>query len=149
MCRVTVCAVVCRDVWCAVSCLTCRAEKDAALWEGPLEGPEDYLTSRTLRKVGVLTADTRDSDGRHQFLSLGLDPEHTYSRANHPTLWLWKFSKDVREGMDCCSARWITTHYISDMQMYAIDRLRASRCAVDVKRWPYLLLPELDKNLTK
>ena len=91
-----------------------------------------------------MTTDTRDKDGRHQFISLGLDPEHFFTRTGFPSLWLWKFSKDAREGMDCCSKHWVTTHYITSSQMYAIDRLRRSRCEVDQDHWPYLKLPELE-----
>lgn len=118
-----------------------RAAVDANVWEGPLSGPEDYLTSRTLRKVGVNTMDTRDGN-KQRFISLGLDAEHNLRRANTPTLWFWKFSKDAVEGMDCCSTHWVTTHYITAVQMYAIDRMRKSLCPVDTKRWPYLEPPE-------
>ncbi len=118
-----------------------RAAVDASVWEGPLSGPEDYLTSRTLRKVGVLTTDTRDGK-QHRFISLGLDAEHTLRRSTHPTLWFWKFSKDALEGKDCCSTHWVVTHYITASQMYAIDRMRKSLCPVDTSRWPYLEPPE-------
>ena len=124
-----------------------RAQKDASVWQGPLGGAEDYLTSRTLRNVGVYTTDTRAVDGSHQFITLGLDAEHQLSKASSPGLWLWMFSKDAREGQKCCSKRWISTHYISDAQMYSLDILRRTRCPVRTDRWPYLELPELVSDL--
>ena len=113
------------------------------MWYGHPTGPEDHQTSMTLRNVGVFTMDTRAKDGTHQFISVGLETEHTISRANYAGFWLWNISRDAIDGMGCCSKRWITTHYITFSQMHAVHTLRTWQCVVPTNVWPFLELPEL------
>lgn len=95
-----------------------KAEKDSAVWAGPSSGPEDQLLAKTLMvNFGLYPIDTRDANGRHVFITLGLDPERIFTRKDQPDLWFWQFSQDAKEGPACCSPKWITTHYIKAAQV--------------------------------
>jgi glycoprotein-N-acetylgalactosamine 3-beta-galactosyltransferase len=92
-------------------------EKDSNAWAGPSTGPADLLMSRTLNKLGAFPKDTRDVEGRHVFIGLGLEMEYGSTRAKSPDLWFWKYSPDARDGKECCSKRWITSHYFKPAQV--------------------------------
>lgn len=125
----------------AVRRLGDAALKDPSVWAGPIGGAEDYLTSQTLRKVGVFTQDTRAPDGQ-RFMLLGSEPEHTYVKETSKDFWMWTFSKDAQEGAKCCSKHWVADHYVPWGRMYTLDLLRRTRCQVATDRWPYLEFPE-------
>jgi hypothetical protein len=86
--------------------------KDPKVWAGS-EGHADMLTSKTLNKLGISAGNTLDVNKRNTFIATGLDLEHTMTRKKNPNEWLWMYSDDTREGMDCCATRWISTHYNS------------------------------------
>ena len=96
------------------------AEKDPSIWAGPSSGAEDQLLSKTLVvNFGIYPVDTRDSDGKHVFGALGLEPERMYFRKTSPDLWYWRFSPDAKEGKECCSSHWITSHYMKMEQVWS------------------------------
>jgi glycoprotein-N-acetylgalactosamine 3-beta-galactosyltransferase len=110
----------------------------AVAWAGPWDAPEDYALGQTLHAIGIHTVDTRDQSGAHRFLTLGIGTEVVAERSQKDVTWYWSFSRDAREGPDCCSRRWITSHYEPVEAFYAISEMKASGCTADQKRWPYL-----------
>eukprot|EP00047_Mylnosiga_fluctuans_P019060 m.78191 g.78191 ORF g.78191 m.78191 type:complete len:552 (+) comp7954_c0_seq4:101-1756(+) len=87
-----------------------RASANPNVWVGDPGGPEDLSLSQTLAQWNILPEDTRDPDGRHRFLTLGIENERQQTRS--PAMWFWNFSFDALETTSCCSQRWISTHYI-------------------------------------
>lgn len=115
-----------------------RLVEDPAVWAGPINGPADLLTSRTLFKVQVPVLDTRDTGGRHRFITIGLEAEHTLFRQKTPDMWLFRYSNDTRDGHDCCSLRWVATHYVKEPQMYALYNMQQLQCRPSTVVFPYL-----------
>eukprot|EP00048_Salpingoeca_helianthica_P020571 m.7232 g.7232 ORF g.7232 m.7232 type:complete len:539 (+) comp4977_c0_seq2:197-1813(+) len=122
--------------------LGAAVEKDPNVWAGPATGPADLLMSRTLNKLGALPQDTRDSEGRHVFIALGLEMEYGSSRASSPDMWLWKYSPDARDGKNCCSKRWITAHYFKPNQMYSLYKMQQLGCTTSADAFPFLHVPK-------
>eukprot|EP00056_Hartaetosiga_gracilis_P009552 m.137376 g.137376 ORF g.137376 m.137376 type:complete len:471 (+) comp13148_c0_seq32:17-1429(+) len=81
---------------------------------------EDMELARILRKLDIHIEDTRDSEGRERFLPFRLDQlRKHFTRVAYPTLWFWAYSYFYpKEGMQCCSKRWITSHYAYSSTMY-------------------------------
>ncbi len=92
-------------------------EENPNNWAAPINGPSDLMTCRTLYAMGIHALDSRDEQLRHRFIVIGLDAEHTLTRKSYPTMWLWTYSNETREGMDCCSDKWIATHYVRQGQV--------------------------------
>jgi glycoprotein-N-acetylgalactosamine 3-beta-galactosyltransferase len=75
-----------------------------------------------MERIGVPTVDTRDADGRHRFLGIGVDNERMSFRSKEPDFWFWKYSREAREGRECCSLRYVATHYaLPDAMKYLDD----------------------------
>eukprot|EP00048_Salpingoeca_helianthica_P000673 m.43245 g.43245 ORF g.43245 m.43245 type:complete len:553 (-) comp10751_c0_seq2:314-1972(-) len=115
-----------------------RATEDPAIWAGPINGPADLLTSRTLHQIKIEALDTRDAQDRHRFITVGLEMEHTLFRAKQPEMWLWSYSNDTKEGHDCCSPRWLATHYVKEAEMYALYNMQQIQCRPNRLLFPYL-----------
>ena len=75
-----------------------------------------------MARIGIDTIDTRDREGRHQFLGIGVDNERMSFRSKDPTFWFWKYSLDAKEGKECCSKKFVSSHYAwPDNMMYMDD----------------------------
>jgi hypothetical protein len=145
-----------------------------AIWPKPDIGQaEDLRISQVLEYVGVKTADTRTAEGQHQFMALGINNERTLKEPEDRStakLWFWKYSRDAVAGPECCTNKWIASHYTKDygmskldfipspymllfrfstpiltalraLEMYAMDSMERSQCTHDATTWPWLLLP--------
>lgn len=115
-----------------------KVKADKNFWAGSPTGPEDLHTSDTLKKVGVMAQPSVDETGAQLFMTLGVRSERRGRR--DPTFWYWKYSPDAREGPQCCSDHWISTHYTPAKDMYAIDELESSHCSMDPDVFPFLRL---------
>lgn len=125
----------------ALNVLGRSVQQDPSVWAGPVNGPADLLTSRTLHKLGVPVNDTRDAAGRQRFLTLGVETERAITRAKNPDVWLWKYSPESKEGAACCSPKWISSHYMKEKQMYSLHNLLQIGCAMSPDTFPFLEPP--------
>ncbi len=82
----------------------------------------------SLGRLGIPTTDTRDADGRHRFLGIGIDSERMSTRKDMPDFWLWRYSPDAREGKQCCSTRFVASHYAWPDQMRYLDDAHEAGC---------------------
>ncbi len=89
---------------------------------------DDLEISLTLKQIGVPAVYTHDADGRQLFMTLGVDYERTMVRAADPKHWYWAFVPGATEGRECCSKRWIASHYTSPAEMYLLHDLHAMGC---------------------
>jgi glycoprotein-N-acetylgalactosamine 3-beta-galactosyltransferase len=85
---------------------------------------EDVQVANCLKKAaGVLPFDTRDEHGRERF--------HPFTPANHLVYrvpksgkdWYAKYSIDLKEGEECCSANSVSFHYVKHQLMPKIHAL--------------------------
>jgi glycoprotein-N-acetylgalactosamine 3-beta-galactosyltransferase len=89
---------------------------------------DDLEISLVLKKIGVPSVGNTDKNGRQLFLTLGVDFERLLTKRSEPGHWLWRFGPGSREGRQCCSTRWISSHYTSPYEMYALDDMHAQQC---------------------
>ena len=82
----------------------------------------------SMARIGINTTDTRDEEGRHRFLGIGLENERMSFRKLRPDFWFWKYSEDAREGLDCCSSRFVASHYATPEMMRYYDDAHDSGC---------------------
>jgi glycoprotein-N-acetylgalactosamine 3-beta-galactosyltransferase len=82
----------------------------------------------SLSRIGIFTEDTHDEEGRARFLTLGLTFERGLTREKNKDHWLWHFDQQAREGRECCSKRWIGTHYVAPEDMRQLEDLHAMGC---------------------
>ncbi len=75
----------------------------------------------SLGRIGINTTDTRDSEGRQQFLGVGLENERMTFKSLNPTFWLWRYSPEAKEGRDCCSTKFVSSHYALPDSMRYLD----------------------------
>jgi len=75
---------------------------------------EDVMLAKCLSKFNVLPIDTRNELGEERFHPL--TPEHhlRYKKSND---WYFKYSFDLKYGMDCCSYDSVSFHYIKPALM--------------------------------
>lgn len=59
----------------------------------------------------------------------------------------WAYSPDAKEGLDCCSTRWVSAHYLQPEEIYMLDKLEQGVCVPDLERWPYLQLGREEVDL--
>ena len=104
----------------------------------PLNQAEDRLIAQTLKKIGIPVHDTRDEQGRHRFLAVGVDFEHTYWKNNTAMDWFAKAAPEAKEGPDCCVTEWVATHYIDYKEMSALYDMETTRCTPSTQVWPFL-----------
>ncbi len=61
-----------------------------------------------------------------QFLTLGTFNEHSMRpppNRSDSSFWFWRYSKDAKEGNDCCSLRWISSHYTRPYSALGVGRV--------------------------
>ncbi|EGD82251.1 hypothetical protein PTSG_02921 [Salpingoeca rosetta] len=86
---------------------------------------EDVEIARSLAKLNIHCEDTRDSIGRERFLPLNVQRlRYDITKTKKPNFWYWRYTYyPPRDELECCSVRWITTHYVYSKDMYTLDRL--------------------------
>ncbi|CAH0564897.1 unnamed protein product [Brassicogethes aeneus] len=85
-------------------------------------GAEDVEIGKCLAAVNVTAGDSRDTDGSFRFLSF--NPEHHLTHKKSEKFWYWQYVYDEQPmGINCCSDRAISFHYISPNQMYVMEYL--------------------------
>lgn len=104
--------------------------KDASIFSHDETFADDVEISNTLRLAGVPTEDTRDKQGRERFFPLGLDGERTLERKGQDKdHWFFEFRKYPQaEGVDCCSRKWIISHYTPIRMLYNYETLHSLGC---------------------
>lgn len=108
---------------------------------------DDIEIGACLEKLNVTAGDTRDSDGRGRMFSLGLE-EHLVTKLP-PTsdYWYWKYIfYPSNDGLNCCSDKAISFHYIDPKMMYVMDYLIYGIRAVGIQK-PIDQLPKKLVNL--
>ena len=111
---------------------------NSSVWAGPLTGPEDLLTAKTLQRLGITPESTAESNGRQRFLALGVHSEPYLAKDRDVDSWLWRYSSEVLEGKACCSRQWVSTHYMKPQDMEHIENLKYARCNHTSERYPFL-----------
>lgn len=108
-------------------------------WAGEPQGtgPEDLLTSKSLKPLGIGVQESMDNHGRQLFMPMGLDHEY-FAPERDEKNWFYKYSKSAKAGPECCSEKWIASHYTKSPQMYALDILEDVKCIMPIKEWPHL-----------
>eukprot|EP00048_Salpingoeca_helianthica_P023388 m.1272 g.1272 ORF g.1272 m.1272 type:complete len:398 (+) comp860_c0_seq1:2-1195(+) len=89
---------------------------------------DDLEIALTMARLGINTTDTRDKQGRNRFLGVGLDNERMTNKKTNPDFWLWKYSADAREGRECCSTRFVSSHYALPDHMRYLDDAHDAKC---------------------
>ena len=89
---------------------------------------DDAEIAFTLAKAGIPTEDTRDEEGRHRFFPLGVDYERDLRKKDDPGFWFFVYDPDFQEGLDCCSKKWLVSHYTNEVEMFAHDDAHALGC---------------------
>lgn len=84
-------------------------------------GAEDAEIGVCMQNVHVYAGDTRDSLGRGRFF-IHSPVDHLRQNNVDKTYWYWRnqFYK-TDEGLDCCSDRAISWHYVTPEQFYYLD----------------------------
>lgn len=84
-------------------------------------GAEDAELGVCMERVHVYAGDSRDSMGRGRFF-IHSPVDHLRQNNVDKTYWYWRnqfYSSD--EGLDCCSDRAISWHYVTPAQFYYLD----------------------------
>ncbi|EDQ86222.1 uncharacterized protein MONBRDRAFT_28452 [Monosiga brevicollis MX1] len=91
---------------------------------------DDLELAHSLHKVGVEREDTRDARERQRFFVLGLFDERTARRSESPDYWYWKydFYTPKEEPDECCSTRWIASHYVTPEHSLQLQELHQAGC---------------------
>jgi hypothetical protein len=68
--------------------------------------------------------------GRERFLPTSLGTlRFAHIRTREPNYWLWNLSYyPARDGLDCCSPQWISTHYVPPLEMRELHWAVAVGC---------------------
>eukprot|EP00035_Acanthoeca_spectabilis_P026717 m.463945 g.463945 ORF g.463945 m.463945 type:complete len:505 (-) comp23235_c0_seq1:81-1595(-) len=109
---------------------------NGSVWGPKLHGPEDLQTADTLKTLGITPGRALDSKGRQLFLPLGPQYEWGRSKKDKPT-WFDKYTVDTKPGPECCSERWIASHYVRYHDMYRLDNHEALMCPSHLAEWPH------------
>eukprot|EP00043_Microstomoeca_roanoka_P019016 m.208477 g.208477 ORF g.208477 m.208477 type:complete len:499 (+) comp16926_c1_seq1:282-1778(+) len=90
---------------------------------------EDVEIARSLQALGIQCEDTRDETGRETFLPLNIQRlRYEISKEQKPDFWYWRYAYyPARDGLECCSRNWISTHYVYSKDMYTLQRLHRER----------------------
>lgn len=89
---------------------------------------DDLELGLSMAKVGVHPHEVLDEQGRNLFISLGLEAERSLRREDDPDNWYWMYCPTAKEGRQCCSDRWIGTHYATPDEMRALEDKHLAGC---------------------
>ncbi|EDQ86224.1 uncharacterized protein MONBRDRAFT_11105 [Monosiga brevicollis MX1] len=89
---------------------------------------DDMELGRVLEQLGIPVKQWSDAAGRRLFLGLGLDDERLMSRERDPHAWLWSYDQSAKHGRECCSPKWVGTHYLDWQAMYYMHDLILLGC---------------------
>eukprot|EP00056_Hartaetosiga_gracilis_P000870 m.41024 g.41024 ORF g.41024 m.41024 type:complete len:431 (+) comp10394_c0_seq1:168-1460(+) len=89
---------------------------------------DDMELGISLSRVGVELKEALDDEGRNLFMTLGLEAERMMRRADDPTFWYWDYCPTAKEGRQCCSSRWIGTHYVRPDDMRFLEDMHLIGC---------------------
>lgn len=114
---------------------------DDGQWAGSFHGtgPEDLLTSKTLKTFGISADECVDDDGRQLFMPMGIDHEY-FAPIRDEKNWFYRYSKTAIAGPGCCSENWAAIHYVKTNEMYGIDQVEDMQCGMSTSEWPHLVL---------
>ncbi|ODM94205.1 Glycoprotein-N-acetylgalactosamine 3-beta-galactosyltransferase 1 [Orchesella cincta] len=87
------------------------------------DGAEDLEMGKCLQNVGVSAGDSRDPFGSYRFLPF--TPEtHLIPGILRNDSWYWRYIYYPQpEGLDCCSDRAVSFHYVNPNMMYVLEYL--------------------------
>ena len=102
-------------------------------------GPEDLLTSKSLKPLGVLAVEAVDKNDRQLFFPMGLEHEW-FAPKRDEKAWFYRYSKVAKVGRECCSENWVAVHYTPTPKMYLIDSIEELQCEMPLNEWPHLEL---------
>ena len=102
-------------------------------------GPEDLLTSKSIKPLGVLAVESLDKNGRQLFFPMGLEHEW-FAPKRDEKAWFYRYSKVAKVGRECCSENWVAVHYTPTPKMYLIDSIEELQCEMPLQEWPHLEL---------
>jgi hypothetical protein len=89
---------------------------------------DDLELGVSMLKLGVVARPWLDEQGRHMFLGTGLEEERQMKRSVDDGHWLFVYDKHFKEGTECCSTRWLATHYVDWEAMFYYHDLTELGC---------------------
>eukprot|EP00055_Hartaetosiga_balthica_P005315 m.15405 g.15405 ORF g.15405 m.15405 type:complete len:611 (+) comp4469_c0_seq2:136-1968(+) len=87
---------------------------------------DDLELGVSMARVGVPLQPQLDAQGRNLFLGIGINSERAAKKSEGG--WYWEYSVETNEGNECCSNKWLGTHYITPMEMYVMEELHNNKC---------------------
>ena len=103
-------------------------------WPHAVTFSEDSMVAKLLRKFQVYPYDTKDDQGGERYMPFM--PGHHYGYRLPPDPknskdWYAKYSIDIKEGVDHCSAQSVAFHYVKGNDMYRLFALVYHLCPAD------------------
>lgn len=98
---------------------------------------EDTMVARILKKYGVLPYETKDEYGAERYMPFNPGHHLTYrlpkniKNIKDSNDWYYKYSINIKEGLDHCSTNSIAFHYIKDDVMRRFYALLYNLCPAD------------------
>ncbi|EGD74071.1 hypothetical protein PTSG_05763 [Salpingoeca rosetta] len=89
---------------------------------------DDMELGISMKRIGVPAVESLDAEGRNLFIALGLDAERSARKSDDPNNWYWKYCPTAKEGKECCSTRWLGTHYVTPDEMRSLEDLHLMGC---------------------
>eukprot|EP00053_Salpingoeca_punica_P014568 m.132659 g.132659 ORF g.132659 m.132659 type:complete len:538 (-) comp16491_c0_seq1:636-2249(-) len=90
---------------------------------------DDLEFGASLARIQVSAEDSRDSVGSERFMALNVQSERALKKADDPNFWYFKISYHPRiEGEDCCSRKWVASHYVEPREMLLFEDLHGEGC---------------------
>jgi len=117
--------------------------------------PQDLQLGVSMARIGVRARPNVDDEGKQLFICLGLEYERGMFKKDSKDFWLWQYSPDAKvgvkgddegfqrcflmlllfplpihpqEGKECCSNKWIGTHYVRASKMKVMEDLHLGKC---------------------